>query len=81
MSESADQVIAQYMNLDSTDLTAMQAEVGAGRSLGDLVATVVDHEEVIAVLTTPPEVPATPTEQDIVDALVALGLVTQAEAE
>jgi hypothetical protein len=25
-----------------------------------------------------PEVPATPTEQDIVDALVALGLVTQA---
>jgi hypothetical protein len=30
--------------------------------------------------TSPPEVPATPTEQDIVDALVALGLVTQAEA-
>lgn len=27
-----------------------------------------------------PEVPATPTEQDIVDALVTLGLVTQAEA-
>lgn len=26
-----------------------------------------------------PEVPAEPTEQDIVDALVALGLVTQAE--
>jgi hypothetical protein len=27
-----------------------------------------------------PEVPATPSEQDIVDALVLLGLVTQAEA-
>lgn len=27
-----------------------------------------------------PEVPATPSEQDIVDALVTLGLVTQAEA-
>lgn len=27
-----------------------------------------------------PEVPATPSEQDIVDALIALGLVTQAEA-
>lgn len=27
-----------------------------------------------------PEVPATPAAQDVVDALVALGLVTQAEA-
>jgi hypothetical protein len=27
----------------------------------------------------PPEIPATPTAQDIVDALVILGLVTQAE--
>jgi hypothetical protein len=27
-----------------------------------------------------PEIPATPTEQDIADALVTLGLVTQAEA-
>lgn len=34
----------------------------------------------VFVLDDAPEVPATPEAQDIVDALVALGLVTQAEA-
>jgi len=60
-------------NLDTADVDALVTQIQAGKSIGDLISGAYQ-------LPTIPEVPATPDAQDIVDALLALGLVTQAEA-
>ncbi len=44
MPDNADQVIAQYFNLDAADLTAIRDAIGAGRSLGDLLQSVATLE-------------------------------------
>ena len=49
------------------------------KAIDGTVSLTVDGNAVVAPSSIP-EVPAAPTEQDIVDALIALGLVTQAEA-
>lgn len=49
------------------------------KSVAGAVSLVIDGDSAFAPASVP-EVPATPAAQDIVDALVTLGLVTQAEA-